>query len=62
MSVFNENWQWLFVIMAVIALFVAVAIRVFLVPHPEEVGYLMEDEIVTEKINEKLGVLIKMGN
>ena len=41
LSSFNDNWQWLFVIMACVALLVAILIRLFLVPHPEEVGYLI---------------------
>ena len=58
---FDDNWQWLFVIMAGVALTLTVILRLFLVPHPEEVGYLVDDQEVSEKINEKLGALIKMG-
>ena len=59
---FSGNWQWLFVIMAGIALILSVVLRLFLVPHPEEVGYLVEDQEVDEKINEKLDVMIKHSN
>ena len=47
---FDDNWQWLFVIMACLALVIAGALRLFLVPHPEERGMIVEDEIVTAKI------------
>ena len=49
-GVFDNNWQWLFVIMACLALVIAGALRIFLVPHPEERGMIVEDEIVTAKI------------
>ena len=38
------------VYMACLALLIAVALRLFLVPHPEERGMIIEDEIVTAKI------------
>ena len=50
----NDQWQWLFVILAANAALFVVLLRVFLIPHPEEAGFLVDDEKVEPIIDEKL--------
>ena len=44
--------------MATLMLLIAVLLRLFLVPHPEEVGYLVDDAQVSNKITKQLEGMI----
>lgn len=48
LNVFSDNWPLLFVILACLAFVLAIMIRLFLVPNPEEVGYVIEEEIIVK--------------
>lgn len=56
---FDDKWQWLFVIMAVIGLLVAASLWFFLVPEPEEIGYIANDDIIEEKAQDELRKMIR---
>ena len=43
LRLFDNNWQWLFVIVAAIFLVLAVLIAIFLVQHPEHIGLIIDD-------------------
>jgi OPA family glycerol-3-phosphate transporter-like MFS transporter 3 len=47
LKVFNDDWPWLFVIVAILVLTFASIMWFFLVPHPNDIG------IVVEEMNEK---------
>jgi len=46
LNVFSDSWPFLFVILACLAFLLAIMIRLFLVPNPEEVGYVIDEEII----------------
>ena len=55
---FDDKWQWLFVIQAAFVLILALVLWLLLVPDPQEMGFIVADEVLKEKVGEELRNMI----
>ena len=50
----DNQWQWLFVILAILFALIALFQAVFLVPVPEKVGIVIEETVIEEYLEDHL--------
>lgn len=53
----NDQWQWLYVLLSGLFLVLAVAIWLLLVQHPETIGIMIDREVVSEKVENTMQLL-----
>ena len=51
---FDQKWQWLFVLNAVIFLTIALLNYIFLVQHPEHIGIIIDEVEVSKQVSIKM--------
>ena len=51
---FNDKWQWLFVLQGCIFIALAFAIYFLLVQHPEKIGIMIDDVIISQKVEDNM--------
>ena len=59
MTVFNDEFQYLFIIVACLFVFMAIIQLLFLTPHPGSVGITIEDDDLDRRVDVKIDELIK---
>ena len=54
LKITDNKWYWSFVVLSIWFLLLAIVQAIFLVPHPEKVGIVIEEEVIQERFNEEI--------